>query len=383
MNNFRLISHSIFRRRKKSFILFTSIFVSVAIIVSFISSYQGMMEAIETGIDDYGKTFILSPSSGEGAISYHGIPIVIPSNELEQQTLSLSNYEQIIASQQGLIGASPRIIKEAHWEEVTQDLVMVGIDIDGERSMKPWWKVWGNWPSTENQIIIGFDIGDKFGLHAGDTMSLLMNGEEMEFRVSGRLHYTGYTDDRLIYVPYQHPHFLASGDVSFMEMVVSFQTTEQVAPPQGWQWREQQGPLREERLESVDRITQFAPYIIGVTVLLGSLIICITLMNEVGERRKEFALWQAIGLRKQKIITLLLMEITAMAVVSTFAGILLGLVLGNIWSSLMSGFQYFAWITMTQGLYLFFFILLVTVLVSFIPIVMALKQEPITLLRNE
>lgn len=371
---------SLFRRRKKTLILFTAIVISVFIITAFISAYQGMMRAVEEGVNNFGTSYRLILEDTREPISYQGIPILPGGSPPETSELTIEDLEMIRDEQANLIGISPRIVKEAQMLEDQQQLVVVGIDINEERAMKRWWRSWGSWPKSENEILVGYDIGNHYNLRSGDELPLLIDGNEQLFKVTGLLHYTGYIDDRLIFSHYDQPLF--EGNIDFIEMVVSFGQKIDVTPA-GWEWKGQHGPLREERLESVNKIGELSPYIIAVTTILGILIVLITLLNEVGERRNEFALWQAVGLKKKMIITILLFEITILSFVGSIVGLVLGLVTANVWSGLMSGLQFFAWLSIDQIGFLVLIIMVTTLLISLYPISIALRKEPISLLRHE
>jgi putative ABC transport system permease protein len=380
MNWYELGIKSLLRRRKKTLILFTAIVLAVFIITAFTAAYQGMMQAVEEGVKKYGNTYRLTPKDDRKPISYQGIPILPGSSHANMLTLSKYDLKFLQESHEGLIGMSPRVVKGGLLDEGNQDLVLVGIDINQEQAMKPWWRVWGSWPKEQNEILVGYDLGTHFNWRAGDEISIFIHGQETMFQVAGMLHYTGHVDDRLLFTTYEG---MEDEPIHFIEMVVAFGQSQELTTPPGWEWKEQRGPLQEERLGSIEKISELSSYIIGVTILLGLLIVVITLLNEVGERKSEFALLQAVGIKKKMIIKILLFEVAILSFIGSLIGIVLGIIMANIWSGLMSGLQFFALLTFHQMIILVALIMVATMTISLYPISKALKQEPISLLRHE
>ncbi|MGO4888436.1 ABC transporter permease [Anaerobacillus sp. MEB173] len=384
MNWFHLVKKSLLKRKKKSMILLTAIAMGVFIISAFISSYQGMVKSVEKGVESFGQSYVLAPKQEDRKqhISYHGIPIVVQ-DEQPPLTLTTEDYEEIAAEYNHAVAISPRSVLRVYEEELQQNFAIVGIDIESEKKMKPWWKIYGKWPANENEIVIGHEIRNQYQLHAGDELTLTVNGETSSFVISGALHYTGLTDDRLLFFDFHHNIKQSPLDIHFVEMVLPFHQTGISSTPEGWEWKDAKSALGEERLETVNKISDYAPYILGFTVFLGALIILITLILQVEERRSEFALWQAVGLTKKLIVRMLMMEIFIIAIIGTVIGVILGILSAHTWSALMSGLEFFAWISMVQIIFIMVGTIVVTMLISIYPLIRALRQEPISLLGEQ
>ncbi len=381
MSWYQLGLKSLLRRKKKTFILFTAILLAVLIVAALTSAYQGMMEAVREGAMKYGVSYRLIPKENREPISYLGIPIVPSTTDSKPLSLSYSDYSRMKQENEAaVVGIGPRIVKRAKNKQTLQEFITVGIDMVEERKMKPWWRIWGSWPTQANELIIGYDIGTQFQLGAGDILTLEIDGNEKIFKVVGVLHYTGHVDDRLLFYP---ADLISETEIHFLEMVVSFDFDNNLVSPQGWEWKKQRSPLEEERFESIEQIAELSPYVITVTTILGALIVLITLINEVEERKQEFALLQAVGIPKKMLIKLLFFEITILSFCGSLLGVFLGIVTANVWLGLMSGLKFFAYITISQCFLLICFILTLTFVVSIYPALRVLKQEPITLLRHE
>ncbi len=92
----------------------------------------------------------------------------------------------------------------------------MGVDFDQELSLKKWWKINGETPSSPNEIIVGKEAADRFSLNSGSSLDI--NGKK--FFVAGVLDPTGSQDDNLLFMalPVAQHVFGKQGKIGMVEV---------------------------------------------------------------------------------------------------------------------------------------------------------------------
>ncbi|NSL52459.1 ABC transporter permease [Calidifontibacillus erzurumensis] len=379
MSWLQLVFVGLKKRRKHTAILLTGTILGVLMITVVLASYQGMKESVKENLERYGEVYILSNENKTEQISYRGVPLFINSN-VQSEKLSKDEFVSIKEkSNNHFIGISPRAVQAVVNQDDNKTYALVGIDLEEEKKLKPWWKVWGSWPNAEKEILIGYDIAQKYNLYEGDTLNLSLNGSEETFVVSGYLHYTGHIDDQLMFTSINHP-FFANG-IDFVEAALPYQAVmKEEHVPLGWSWSKVESTI-DEKAEIISEIAKITPYIFIAVTLLGTAVIFVTLLSQTEERRNEFSLWRAIGFNRAMISKILVMETVAIAIIGSLIGIMIGIALANIFNGMMSEFEFFAIISWNQILIIISATIIVSILTAIYPISLALKQDPLKLLK--
>lgn len=361
-------------------IMLSGTILGVLMITVVLASYQGMRESVKQDMQKYGEPYILTYEKKIEQISYRGVPLLIdgggqPEKLTKQQYKALRNNEDL-----HFIGISPRSIKAVSNKLDNKKLALVGIDFAEEKKMKPWWQVWGSWPKHKNEVLVGYDVAQKYNLYAGDALTLTLGDHEEVFKVAGYLHYTGHIDDSLIYSFATHPFF--SDGIDFAEAVLPYKAVmKNNTVPRGWSWSKIESTI-DERASIIHDISMITPYVFGVTTLLGAAIIFVTLISQTEERRKEFSLWRAIGFHRKLIIKLLILEVLTIALLGSTAGFVSGMIFANIFNGIMSEFHFFAFVSFNQAVLIFIAAIFISIVTAIYPISLALKQDPLKLLKT-
>jgi putative ABC transport system permease protein len=199
----------------------------------------------------------------------------------------------------------------------------VGVNFDNELKMKQWWRIFGELPKKEGEILLGSAAADTAHLTPGDTVQL--GGRT--FTVAGVLEQTGSQDDSLVFMPLAGAQKLLGkeGRITLVEVAalcsgcpigdMVVQIAEKL--PEAKVTAIQQ--VVESRLQTLDHFKRFAFAVAGVVIFIGSLIVFVTMMGSVTERTTEIGVFRAIGFRRNHIIRIILLEA---ALVSLLAGIL-------------------------------------------------------------
>jgi putative ABC transport system permease protein len=219
-------------------------------------------------------------------------------------------------------------------------MLLAGVDFASELKMKQWWQLFGTAPQQEDELLLGSDAAKVLDVEPGGR--LIVNGST--FRVSGVLAQTGSQDDALIFAVLARAQKLLGkeGKITIAEVAalchgcpISDMVT-QIAEklPDAKVSAIQQ--VVAGRLKALEQFRKFSIGVAAVVVFIGSLMVLVTMMGSVSERKAEIGVFRAIGFRQSHIMRIIIFEA---ALVSLFAGLLgycLGLLAARITLPLMA-----------------------------------------------
>jgi len=204
------------------------------------------------------------------------------------------------------------------------DVLLVGVNFDSELKMKQWWKIFGDAPKGDNEVLLGSDAAKILNLSTGD--SIRIKGED--FKVAGILDQTGSQDDSLVFASLGKAQKLLGkeGRITLAEVAalcsgcpigdMVTQIAEKI--PDAKVSAIQQ--VVEGRLKALDQFKRFSYAMAGVVVFIGSLIVFVTMMGSVNERTTEIGVFRAIGFRKSHIMQIILLEAALVSLLAGFLG---------------------------------------------------------------
>ncbi|MDD2736406.1 MAG: ABC transporter permease [Desulfuromonadaceae bacterium] len=315
------------RRKAKMAFLTVGLMVGIATIVTLVTLTRSMSSDIERKMDEFGANILITPQNNGLAMNYGGISlggVTFDQREIREEDLAkirtITNHKNISVISPKVLGG---ITINNH------DVLLVGVNFESELKMKQWWKIFGNDPKSEHDLLLGSDASKVLNVSPGDTLTI--KGES--FKVAGVLDQTGSQDDALVFASLKKAQKLLDkeGKISMAEVAalcsgcpigdMVTQIAEKI--PDAKVSAIQQ--VVEGRLKALDQFKRFSYAMAGVVVFIGSLIVFVTMMGSVNERTTEIGIFRAIGFRKSHIMQIILLEAALVSLLAGFLGYAAGM----------------------------------------------------------
>ena len=315
------------RRKAKMAFLTIGLMVGIATIVTLVTLTRSMSSDIERKMDEFGANILITPQSNGLAMNYGGISlggVTFDQREIQESDLAkiktIQNHKNISAVSPKVLGG---ITINNH------DVLLVGVHFESELKMKQWWKVFGNEPKSEHDLLLGTDAAKVLNVSPGDKLEI--KGEQ--FNVAGVLEQTGSQDDSLVFASLGKAQKLLGkeGKITLAEVAalcsgcpisdMVTQIAEKLADAKVSAIQQ----VVEGRLKALDQFKRFSYAMAGVVVFIGSLIVFVTMMGSVNERTTEIGVFRAIGFRKSHIMRIILLEAALVSLLAGFLGYAVGM----------------------------------------------------------
>jgi putative ABC transport system permease protein len=316
------ISFNNLRRRKaKMAFLTVGLTVGIATIVTLVTLTKSMSGDIERKMDEFGANILITPQQNGLAMNYGGISL--GGVTFDQKEILESDLARIttIKNKGNISAVAPKVLGGV--QVAGHQVLLIGVQFDKELKLKQWWKLFGEAPKTDHELLLGSDASRVLGVMTGDSLDI--KGER--FKVTGVLEQTGSQDDSLVFAQLAVAQRILGkvGRLNLVEVAalcsgcpigdMVLQIAEQL--PDAKVSAIQQ--VVEGRLKALDQFRRFSYAMAGVVVFIGSLIVFVTMMGSVNERTTEIGVFRAIGFRRSHIMRIILLEA---AVVGVLAGLL-------------------------------------------------------------
>jgi len=315
------------RRKAKMAFLTIGLMVGIATIVTLVTLTRSMSSDIEAKMDEFGANILVTPQSNGLAMNYGGISlggVTFDQREIREEDLAkimtITNHKNISAIAPKVLGG---IRVGIH------NVLLVGVNFNSELKMKQWWKIFGDAPKGDNELLLGSDASKVLNVNSGD--SIILKNET--FKVSGVLDQTGSQDDSLVFASLGKAQKLLGkeGKITLAEVAalcsgcpigdMVTQIAEKI--PDAKVTAIQQ--VVEGRLKALNQFKRFSYAMAGVVVFIGSLIVFVTMMGSVNERTTEIGVFRAIGFRRSHIMRIILFEAALVSLLAGFLGYAVGM----------------------------------------------------------
>ncbi len=315
------------RRKAKMAFLTIGLMVGIATIVTLVTLTASMSSDIERKMDEFGANILITPQSNGLSMNYGGISlggVTFDQREIREEDLASI---KTIKNSRNISAIAPKVLGGIRIG--SHDVLLVGVNFDSELKMKQWWKIFGDAPKGDNEVLLGSDASKVLNASSGDSITI--KGES--FKVAGILDQTGSQDDSLVFAPLRKAQKLLGkeGKITLAEVAALCSgcpigdMVTQIAEklPDAKVSAIQQ--VVEGRLKALDQFKRFSYAMAGVVVFIGSLIVFVTMMGSVNERTTEIGVFRAIGFRKSHIMRIILLEAALVSLLAGFLGYAAGM----------------------------------------------------------
>ena len=301
--------------------------VGIATIVTLVTLTSSMSRDIERKMDEFGANILITPLNKDLAMNYGGVSLgMVTFDQREIREEDLASIKSI-ANSKNISAVAPKVLGGIKVGE--RDALLVGVDFDSELKMKQWWKIFGDAPKGDNEVLLGSEASKV--LNAGSGENITIKGES--FKVAGVLDQTGSQDDALLFASLPKAQKLLGkvGKITLAEVAALCSgcpigdMVTQIAEklPDAKVSAIQQ--VVEGRQKALDQFKRFSYAMAGVVIFIGSLIVFVTMMGSVNERTVEIGVFRAIGFRKSHIMRIILLEATLVSLLAGLLGYAVGM----------------------------------------------------------
>ena len=335
---------SLRRRKAKAAFVLVGLSIGVAAMVALVGLAEGLTREINHKLEKYGANMIITPKSEQLSLAYEGLSMggfSFETTQLKEADLagikSIKNSSNIAAVGPMVLG--PVMVGN-------QAVLLAGMDFGTVDILKPWWKIQGRDPNSD-QVIAGSRAAQTFGLKIGREIQLQgRNGEKSRtLTVSGILGPTGSQDDNIIFTPLKTAQDILDkpGEVSMVEVAalcMHCPVDEMVDQLSGALPGASVMAIRSVVEGRMETLKMFKKISLGgsiMVVLIGGLVVLVTMMGSVKERTSEIGIFRAIGFRKGHVMRIVLIEALILSAGAGMLGYLLGLGGGEAVMPLISG----------------------------------------------
>jgi len=372
------------RRKGKVFFLILGLMIGITTVVTLISVTRMMSEDISKKLDEFGANILIIPRSDDLSLSYGGMNIGGVS--IDTQALRDSDVPKIrqIEVRENVSIVSPKLLGVVEIEG--KKVPLMGVRFEEELRLKKWWKIHGNEPKRQEDVLLGNEVAVRLFKSAGDTLSI--NGKEV--KIAGVLDETGSQDDFLILsdLTFVQETLKKPGVLSLIEVSAFCNTcpieeiVKQISQKLPHAKVTAIKQTLQTKMEALDHFKKFSVGISIIVLLIGSLIVFTNMMASVNERKREIGIFRAIGFRKSHVIRIIFLEALIVGLIAGTMGYALGLGVSQIIGPMVTGMKggkIFIDPLLVIGA--IFLSSLIGILSSAYPAIHASKMDPTTALR--
>lgn len=344
------------RRKGKALLLIVGIAIGVGTAIALLTLSKSIKEEIGAQLDQFGANIIVVPQSNNLALNYGGVSVSSVSFDVHQLKGEDAKNVLDIPYKDRLSLISPKLIGAVNVDG--KEVLLAGVDFESELALKRWWRIAGQKPAGENEILVGFDAAKVLSLIEPEeaAKTAAANRKEhtqagahpqtqeeapqikiirdklqiggTEHRVVGIIAPTGGAEDGIIFGSLAHVQALLKKPDELSLIEVSALCKDCPVEDIVMQISQRLPHVKvsaiqqtvRARTETVERLTRFAGVVAAIVLAIAALMIFTTMMGSVIERTKEIGVLRAIGFRKAHIIKGLMIEVSTISIIGGLLG---------------------------------------------------------------
>lgn len=332
-----LVLKDISRRKTKLGLAVLSVVIAAAAIVAVVTTFSAATDGLYEESNKFGANIIVRPE-------VTAIPLVAGSTSIGSLSTGENYIEEseiprihTIQNNSNLAVVAPRLYGIAELDD--SSVVIMGVDPEKEKTLKPWWKIQGHWMtantsenSEKTEVMVGSDIAGPLGLKEGSPITLSQGNISIDAQVAGVIESTGGNEDGYVILPLATSQYLLSkeGKVSNLEVralcndcpveEISRQI-EEVFP--GLEARSM-SQIVETEMAVVEHTESSAMAVSIITLLVSTLTVASTMLASVNEKLKEIGIMRAVGASNRQVVSMLFFEGAIIGIIGGGTGFAIG-----------------------------------------------------------
>ena len=316
------------RRKAKAVFIFVGLLVGVSSVVAFMSLVDALTRDINHKLEKYGANILIVPKTENLSLTYGGLSL--GGISFEMQEIMQKDLEGIasIKNAANVAAVGPMVLGAVKVND--RNVLLAGMDFSVSHFLRPWWKMRGEKPG-ESGALLGFEAARTLGVDVGSTLDV--NGQSLA--VAGVLESTGSQDDQIIFTHLTTAQTILGkqGRISMAEVAAlcnNCPIDDMVAQISNALPGAKVMAIKQVvsgRMATLGHFNRFAYGLSALVVLVGGLVVLVTMMGSVRERKSEFGIFRAIGFRRSHVIRMVLLEAGMISALAGTVGYLLGLVI--------------------------------------------------------
>jgi len=329
-----LVLKDISRRKTKLGLAVLSVVIAAAAIVAVVTTFSAATDGLYEESNKFGANIIVRPEVTT-------IPLVAGSTSIGSLSTGENYIEEseiprihTIQNNSNLAVVAPRLYGVAELDD--SSVVIMGVDPEKEKTLKPWWKIQGHWMAAKTpektEVMVGSDIAGPLGLKEGSPITLSQGNISIDAQVAGVIESTGGNEDGYVILPLATSQYLLSkeGKVSSLEVralcndcpveEISRQI-EEVFP--GLEARSM-SQIVETEMAVVEHTESSAMAVSIITLLVSTLTVASTMLASVNEKLKEIGIMRAVGASNRQVVFMLFFEGAIIGIIGGGIGFAIG-----------------------------------------------------------
>jgi putative ABC transport system permease protein len=197
---FRIIKKSFLNQKKAMALMIVAITVGTAVSAALLTVSFDISEKVSRELRAFGANIIIEPKV-EGLADISGKKRYLREQDIiksktifwRHNIIGIAPFLETSADVQ-VNGATGRVALTGSWYE--RELPLPGEKGNfsaGIKTVSPWWNIYGKWPGTPDEALVGISVSEKMNVRPQDVIGI----EGKDFTVSGILETGGREDDRI------------------------------------------------------------------------------------------------------------------------------------------------------------------------------------------
>lgn len=326
----RMIMASLLRRRSRMVVALLAIAIGATILSGLVTIYYDVPRQMGAQFRSYGANMLFTASN----------------DTFTQEDV---NHAVAVIPKDERVGVAPYRYETVRMND--RPVLAAATDMDEAKATSPFWRISGEWPSADGQLMIGKSVAALYKLNPGDKIEVTFTpvredadsdtdssekedfvlDNYIDFEVVGILD-TGGNEEEYIYMTLNDMQTLTGADNHYNVCELSVSASADLLSTYAEQITENVDAINARLVKRVTQsettvLSKLQALVLLVTVIVLALtMICVatTMTAVVAERRKEIGLRKALGASDKSIIG----EFMGEGLMLGFAGGFLGAFLG-------------------------------------------------------